>query len=199
MTDWDRPRPFFIIALVFGVFLIFVSWRLPSDNGAWQFMKFFVGICGAGFLLWGAFGFIEYMTWLWSEINQARYSIILADHISHMNPTVAEIWKNHTDIEVIGMIGPDITPRFAIQGVNGERIPWEFAQSFIEASRAYYPNTAPIGQAYDLTDNHVNAERLASSLIGALAVPGYVVPGVGNKTGVFKVTWEQLARGFNLE
>ena len=198
MTDFDRPRPFFIIALVFGVFLVFVSWRLPSDNGAWQFMKFFIGICGGGFLLWGAFGFIEYMTWLWSEINQARYSIILADHISRMNPQVAEIWEHHTDVEVLGMIGPDLRLSWRIRA-HPIDVDYDFARQFIEASRAYYPHTAPIGKAYELTADHTNAERMASALIMTLADKSIVEPGAGNKTGTFKVTWNQIAKMFELE
>lgn len=193
----ERPRPLFIILWVFAAFIGFLAVKIPDNGILNQWMKFLFAVIAAGMALAGLFGAIEYMTWLWTQINQARYPIILASKLASLNPQVADIWEHHTDIEVLGMIGPDlrIVRRIVSTPYN---VDWDFAQRYIDACRSTYPYTIPIGKAYEFTD-WVNAERQATSLINKLADLDIVEKGAGNQPAAFKITWDRIAKAFEVE
>lgn len=194
----DRPGPVFILWIMLCLVLSYLAYKLPGDNEGWMFIKFVIAVMALGSLIVGGKGLAEYLIWLWGDANHSRYSIILAETMAPMNPHVARIWEQHTDIEVLGMIGPDLRINFRVRTKDID-VDYDFAQKFMAACEEFYPHTAPIGRAYELTEDHKNAERMASALIGQLADLSIVEPGLGNKTATFKVTWNQIARGFNLE
>jgi len=195
----DHPRVYLpIVLIVFAALLFFITVKLPSDSDGWLGLKFAIGAIAFGLLTVGAFGLIEYLTWLAREINQSRYPVIVAKVMSGMNPSVAEVWKAHTDLEMIGLFGPDLSISWRLRAFPMD-VDFEFAQKFIEACRPYYPHTAPIGKAYDLIPGEPNAERKAASLINAMDAIGAVEPGIGNNPATFKVDWKTISENFGLE
>lgn len=180
MTDFDRPRPFFILALMLGAVLGFLAYRLPADNDGWIFIKFVFGVLALGSGIWGLTGLVEYMIWLWAQANESRYPIILAEKIRPLSSDGIKVWSTHTDFEMIGMMtGVGITWRLRGSPVD---IDWNFAREYLELSRKTLPFLAPISQTYELMPGDTtNAERQAAALIAQLAEKGYVDPGKGNK------------------
>jgi hypothetical protein len=187
----------FIVFWIFAAFSGFLAVKCPDTSILLQWLKFLFAVIAVGLGIAGILGSIEYMTWLWTQINQARYPIILARTLAGVNPAVAGIWERHTDIEVLGMIGPDLRVVWRIRAYPID-VDWSFAQRFIDVSRSYYPHTAPIGRAYEFADA-ANAERQASAFISRLAELNVVEPGVGNQTAVFKMPWETIAEAFEVE